>query len=143
MVSVFNQGSELKHKASQVSRLRQEKLLYQRRSIFMIAMWITFIATSLLLIILGICFINGKGGNLLAGYNTMSEEEKEKYDKPALLKAAGKLIILIGVLIMVMPVGIQLGYETEAAFGGTAVIVIITVAAVIYMNTGGRFKKKD
>ena len=109
----------------------------------MLVMWIVFGLTSLLMIVMGVLFIKGKGGNLLAGYNTMSEEEKEKYDKPALLKAAGKLMILCALLMLVIPVGIQLGYEVEAALWGSGAITVIVIGAVIYMNTGGRFKKKD
>ena len=39
-----------------------------------------------LFVVLGIVFINGKGSFLIAGYNTMPPEEKEKYDEVALCK---------------------------------------------------------
>ncbi|WP_158541084.1 DUF3784 domain-containing protein [Sporosarcina sp. BI001-red] len=38
---------------------------------------IVFILLIILFLGLGILFINGKGHSLIAGYNTMSDEEKE------------------------------------------------------------------
>ncbi|GGJ68753.1 MULTISPECIES: DUF3784 domain-containing protein [Virgibacillus] len=43
-----------------------------------------------LFIVLGILLINGKGSSLIAGYNTMPPEEKEKYDTVALWQVYGE-----------------------------------------------------
>ena len=49
----------------------------------------------ILFIVLGIVFINGKGSSLIAGYNTMSPEEKGKYDTVALTKFMGKMMFAL------------------------------------------------
>ncbi|WP_237475779.1 DUF3784 domain-containing protein [Virgibacillus salexigens] len=48
-----------------------------------------------LFIVLGIILINGKGSSLIAGYNTMPPEEKEKYDTVALCKFMGKMMFAL------------------------------------------------
>ena len=42
---------------------------------------VTFIILALTFLILGIIFLAGKGSSLIAGYNTMSKEQKNKYDE--------------------------------------------------------------
>ncbi|PID23166.1 hypothetical protein CSV61_01530 [Sporosarcina sp. P3] len=44
---------------------------------------------------LGIMFMNGKGAMIIAGYNTMSPVEKEKYDEVALCKFMGKMMFAL------------------------------------------------
>ena len=63
-------------------------------------------ATSLYIIgaiflILGIVFLCGKGANLVAGYNTLSKEEKEKYDEKILTRWIGYGFTPIGITIIV------------------------------------------
>ncbi|WP_234447108.1 DUF3784 domain-containing protein [Virgibacillus salexigens] len=48
-----------------------------------------------LFILLGIILINGKGSSLIAGYNTMPPEEKEKYDTVSLCKFMGKMMFAL------------------------------------------------
>jgi len=40
-------------------------------------------------------FSLGKGSSLIAGFNTLSEEEKEKYDVVALCKFMGKMMFAL------------------------------------------------
>ena len=42
------------------------------------------IITIIIFIALGVLFANGKGANLVAGFNTMSKEDKEKVDTKVL-----------------------------------------------------------
>ena len=44
------------------------------------------LAIVLLFVILGIAFSLGRGENLLAGYNTMSKDQKARYDARALCR---------------------------------------------------------
>ena len=43
--------------------------------------------------VLGIYLSTGRGTFLIAGYNTMPKEEKEKYDAVALCKFMGKMML--------------------------------------------------
>ena len=48
-----------------------------------------------LFIALGVVLINGKGSFLIAGFNTMSLEEKEQYDVIALCKFMEKMMFAL------------------------------------------------
>jgi len=94
----------------------------------------------LLLVIMGVFMLFGRGSFLIAGFNTMSEEEKNKYDRTALCKLVGKIILSIGLATPLVSVGgifnitwIMIGYPIFV-FG-------ISIFALIYINTGNRFKK--
>ena len=51
------------------------------------------------MLIIGILMYGGKAGFLLAGYNTMSREEKAKWDEKRLLRFSGKCIIVLSILV--------------------------------------------
>jgi hypothetical protein len=106
-------------------------------------MWISLGATALLLIVLGFVMLKGKGAGLIAGYNTMPAEKKAKYDKEALCKCIGKLLLTLGVLTLLFPLGFQLGYELIATVLYCVISSVITIGTVIYVNTSDKFKKKD
>lgn len=95
----------------------------------------------ILFIGLGILLYNGKGAFLIAGYNTMPKEEREKYDEKALSKFMGKSMIAIASTLIFYLYGIM--YELEWPFHvGTILMVAYIVFMIIYMNTGNRFKKQ-
>lgn len=113
----------------------------------MIASIITLVI-GLLFIVMGIALFCGKGSWLIAGYNTMSPQEKEKYDEKKLCKAASVVCVLCSLMLFVMS---YLGYrvdrrlmsEKDMLIFVVAFIAVITVAifaALIYMNT--KAKKK-
>ena len=104
-----------------------------------IGVWIAMIIVSSVIMIPAILFINGKGGFLLAGYNTMSPDKKARYNEKVLLKFVGWLLIIyvIGLLlgILMFDVGIN--------WFGSAIMVIIHLAffaGLIYANIGKRFR---
>ena len=88
------------------------------------------------MLIIGILLYGGKAGFLLAGYNTMSREEKAKWDEKRLLRFSGKCIIGMELLILAgLPFGSVYG------IGWTAYVLLI-VWMIVYMNTKKRFRKK-
>ncbi|MFD2211237.1 DUF3784 domain-containing protein [Virgibacillus halophilus] len=48
-----------------------------------------------MMILLGVIFFLGKGPSLIAGFNTLSKEEKEKYDTVALGIFMGKMMFAL------------------------------------------------
>jgi len=95
-------------------------------------------ALGVLIIVLAIILLTGRGSNLVAGFNTMPKDEKTKYDAKALSKFIGKILLPIGILIPLS------GKESIAgwyAWVFVAVTLGLCVFAVIYANTGNRFKK--
>ena len=88
----------------------------------------------LLFVCLGVLFAMGKGRGLIAGYNTMSEEERAKYDEKKLTKimrngmfamAGCTAVSLIGVLIKSRPV----------MWAGYVLIFAAAVVLVVRTNT--------
>ena len=55
---------------------------------------IVLILVEVMFITLSVLFFMGKGKNLIAGYNTMSKEEKEKYDEKKLLRSMGFMSLI-------------------------------------------------
>jgi len=94
----------------------------------------------ILLIVMSIFLLAGKASFLIAGYNTMSKEEKSKYDEIALSKFIGKILLPMGILCP--------GVAIAAIFNISwfhvlfmAVTFGLSIFALIYCNTGNRFRK--
>ncbi len=105
-----------------------------------IFVFVIFGITIVPLLILAIFLLRGKGGFLIAGYNTMSKEDQAKYDERALCRFVGCLLIVTSFCIALIPLGIQLE-RLWLMYVGIALSIIIPIGAVIYMNTGDRFRK--
>ncbi|AOV06717.1 DUF3784 domain-containing protein [Sporosarcina ureilytica] len=89
---------------------------------------------------LGIVFANGKGSFLIAGYNTLPPEEKEKYDTVALCKFMGKMMFSLSFCMVLWAV--SEAYDVNWLFYiGLALFIAIVVFMLIYVNTGNRFRK--
>ena len=94
----------------------------------------------LMLIFFSILLLSGKGGSLIAGYNTMSEIEKASYDEPALCRFMGKILLPIGILCPFITIASM--YEIKWLLVVFIIIVIaLTAFAIVYCNTGNRFRR--
>ena len=94
-----------------------------------------------LFVVLGIVFFKGKGSFLIAGYNTASREEQAKYDEKALCLFMGKLMFACAGCFVVIALGNVLE-QMVLVWLGIILMIVICIAAVIYTNTGNRFKRK-
>lgn len=92
-------------------------------------------------VLLGIIFSCGKGGSLIAGYNTASPEEKEQYDEKALCHAVGRLMFAIAVCICVMALS-SVFDNLAFLWGGIVLLAAVTIGGVIYMNTSKKVRRK-
>ncbi|KIL53554.1 hypothetical protein KP77_05300 [Jeotgalibacillus alimentarius] len=91
-------------------------------------------------LIIGVVFSRGKGASLIAGYNTMPEDEKAKYDEVALCKFMGK--IMYGVSFSLLLFGLSEILNFPILLGvGIVLLFVLIIFAVVYSNTGDRFKK--
>lgn len=95
-----------------------------------------------LFIIFGIFLLNGKGSSLIAGYNTMPPEEKEKYDAVRLTKFMGKMMFVLSfsMLFWIFSIAFEMIWLFHL---GLILFFGIVVFIVIYVNTGDRFKKRE
>lgn len=102
-------------------------------------MWI-FGLIVLFLVILGVVFLCGKGAFLIAGYNTMSPEEKARWDEKALCKAVGVLMLVCAVFFAV--VGLSAVFQNYILLTvSTISFLVVVFAGVVYVNTTKKFKR--
>ncbi|MEY9974743.1 preprotein translocase subunit SecG [Lysinibacillus sp. RC46] len=91
-------------------------------------------------LIFAIVLSQGKGAFLIAGYNTMSDSEKEKYNEKALAKFVGK--VMYGYCFCLLLWGLNELFKTEWLFIiGLVLFIVLTIFVVVYANTRNRFKK--
>ncbi|WP_409300521.1 DUF3784 domain-containing protein [Peribacillus sp. SCS-155] len=94
----------------------------------------------IIFVVLGIILSNGNGSFLIAGFNTLPQEEKDKYDTVALCKFMGKTMFALS-FSMVFWILSDV-YELKWLFAiGVILFIGIIVVTLIYVNTGNRFRK--
>lgn len=103
--------------------------------------FVVIVLVALSLIGMAIPLLLGKGTWLIAGYNTMNQEEKTNWDGPALARFVGKILLAIGLVTLPYGVGVFYFSLQWLTWPYLAFTVGLSVFAVIYCNTGNRFRK--
>ena len=85
------------------------------------------------LIVLSIPLLMGKGAWLIAGYNTLSKEEKARYDSAALCKFIGKYLLSVALLTPVIPIGGIFKIHWLAAVYA-AYVLISAIFVIVYIT---------
>ncbi len=99
--------------------------------------WVLWIVFGLVAIV-SIIFLTGHGVNLIAGYNTASKEEKEKYDTKKLCRVMG-----IGMSVITILIGIMAISKTFLpSFFVFIFISIVLIDVVIMIVLANNFCKK-
>lgn len=103
---------------------------------------IKFIAP-VVLWIFAIVISTGKANFLISGYNTASKEEKEMIDEKALAKFMGEFLFVLGLIQLALPMADVLEFNNSKIIliCTNIIFIIVTIAGIIYMNTGKRFQK--
>ena len=91
-------------------------------------------------VILGVIFLNGKGAFLIAGYNTTSKAEKQKTDEKKLCSFMGKMMFILAGCWLVIASS-EIFKAMWLLWVGLCLFFVVCVGAVIYMNSGNRFKR--
>ncbi|AXI11183.1 DUF3784 domain-containing protein [Oceanobacillus sp. 143] len=88
----------------------------------------------------GIILSSGRGSSLIAGFNTLPQEEKDKYDSVALCKFMGKVMFALSssMILWVLSEVYEINWLLVL---GIILFIGIVVFSLIYANTGNRFKK--
>jgi len=102
-----------------------------------------FLTILMILLFLGLSLylLQGKGGFLIAGYNTMSAEEKADIDEEALCVFMGKMMIAITVCFIISLIGEIVNID-PLIYAGYLLTIPILIFMIIYTNGYQRFKKK-
>lgn len=100
--------------------------------------WIIYVVV-VVLAIMAITLLLGKGAWMIAGYNTATKEEKEKYNEKALCRVVGAGLALIAVLALIMGIFQDV---LPASFATVSLVVILVdvVAILVLGNTVCRKK---
>lgn len=92
-----------------------------------------------LCIFFGIVLSMGKGSFLIGGFNMLTKEEQEKYDKVALCKFIGKMMFAVA-FSMVFWV-LSLAFDIKfLLYIGVLLFSACIIFMLIYVNTDNRFK---
>lgn len=96
---------------------------------------------SLVLLIMAIIILSGKGDSLIAGYNTASREAQDVYDKRRVRILVGVLLIVIGLVLPAFGLLLILGFKdlVLVAFPATAFIIVAATFATAHLWA----KKRD
>ena len=102
--------------------------------------WMKMIIAELLIIISAIFLLNGKGAGLVGWYNVLSKNDQEKFDKVALCKFFGKIMLIIGILLPVLTIAEI--YDISWLYSLlVTVVVVLAIFAVSYSRMSRRFRK--
>lgn len=107
--------------------------------------WAVYVCAALLMAVVGNLVRLTQSGWMIAGYNTMSGEEKDRWNLDALKRFISRLFFLEAILLLVFGL-LQwldvLGADVAASICWP-VFVMTLIAGVLYVNTGKRFKSKS
>lgn len=98
------------------------------------------LVVTLIFIVLGIVFMNGKGAFLIAGYNTASNAEKQKINEKKLCKFMGKLMFVLAGCWLVIASS-EIFRMMWILWVGLCLFLVVCIGGIIYANTGNRFKR--
>ena len=102
---------------------------------------IVFAVIGLGLVSLAIPMMMGKCAGLIAGYSTMSQEERETWDGPAMARFTGKILLVCGIVTALYGVGLVHFGLQWLTWIYLVVVVGLCIFAVVWCNTGKRFRK--
>ena len=93
---------------------------------------LVFLPIALMLVVLAFVILKGRGDGLIAGYNTASKEEQEKYNIKRLRIVVAAMILFVPVMILVAACFDDI---TGITMDFLPVLIIGVVAGIILANT--------
>lgn len=95
------------------------------------------IVFSILFIVLAIILLMGKGDMLIAGYNTASEEERNKVDIKRLRIVMAILMVITAVFCAILPL---IGNNKTSQLAAAGIFIAITIVGIIVANNWAKKK---
>lgn len=99
---------------------------------------VIIILLSIVLLIMGIIVLIGKGDNLIAGYNLATEEEKKKYHVKRLRFPIGGLLVVLAPMTFFM----MKEPSTANTMSFVVLVFILCIVVVVLANTWAKKKRK-
>ena len=98
---------------------------------------IVSILFAVVFIVLAVVFLMGKGDNLIAGYNTASEEERAKVDIKRLRIVMAILMVITAIFCAILPL---MENNKTSQLAATGIFIAITIVGIIVANTWAKKK---
>ena len=108
-------------------------------------MMIANICAGVVLMILGLIIQTGKANFLIAGYNTKSKEEQDKWDMAVVSKFLGWVVLVAPsavLLLACIPIALDV-FPHAALILSWIIFTVVMVVGVVYVNFSPRFKRTD
>lgn len=93
-----------------------------------------------LMVLLAFYFFSGRGAMLISGYNTMSKEERARYNIKELTRAVGIFMLVLAVLMAFTLFAGMIADNMTWALVGLICIFVFTIFWIIYMNRSKKIK---
>jgi hypothetical protein len=107
-------------------------------------MWIANFIGGGVVLVFGLAVRFFKRSGLIAGYNTMSESERAKYDEKEITRFVGNMLIAAAAILLLAGLGALFLPLPEFVIPVSwSLFTAILIGGVIYMNAGGRYKKAE
>jgi len=90
------------------------------------------------LIASGVAMVFGHGGFLLSGWNTMTPEEKTRYDKKDILRFGG-ILVIVGALGTMLSLVSFINHVPWLGWMSIAMTLIIMFAGAVHMSKDEKF----
>ena len=101
--------------------------------------WLAWVIV-IIMLVFSVILLTGKGCFLLAGYNTMSKEKKQKYDEKKLCRISGCGLAIISIILAISA---YYEFELPAAISWLYPWGIIVIAVIIIVLGNTVCKKRD
>lgn len=92
--------------------------------------WVVFAIISIISLVL----LSGHGENLIAGYNTASNEEKSKYITKKLCRVVGGGMSIVAILILIMTIGETI-LPAYFVYISLTITVVDCILVIVLANT--------
>ena len=106
------------------------------------AMMIANILGGVNCLIIGLVLRTGKANFLMAGYNTMSKAEQQKWNANEISSFTGRMLITASAVLLLACIPIALDvFALASLFVSWVLFTVGILAGSIYMNKSPRFKR--
>lgn len=103
--------------------------------------WMIYIGSGIFMILLGLFIRVKQPAWLVAGYNTMSREERTHWNFPAMCRALFWMLALMGALLLAGGIALLLNAPSHATASVVWILFIaIAIGGVLFVNISKRFR---
>src|SRR5699024_9482931 len=92
--------------------------------------------------LLGVLFSGGKGANLIVRYNTMTEEEKQKYNAESLNKFMAQMMFVLSFIMLFWLASVAIENDI-LLYIGIFLFIGAIVFMIIFVNKSDKFKADE